>query len=150
MGVVGLSTSVKTFSRGRSNSFRVGVRIAAARLSNRAGRATFTASGSNATSECNSTGLHHSLKLRVDNSFKSWREKSAASPGAKNGKDGIVGKFAVIYLLPMSTLPLFKWRHFQADIIRRYVRWYCRYALSYRDLEEMMQERGIDRWITLR
>ncbi len=24
------------------------------------------------------------------------------------------------------------------------VRWYCRYALSYRDLEEMMQERGIE------
>ena len=24
------------------------------------------------------------------------------------------------------------------------VRWYCRYSLSYRDLEEMMQERGIE------
>ncbi|WP_250126738.1 IS6 family transposase [Chroococcidiopsis sp. CCMEE 29] len=44
----------------------------------------------------------------------------------------------------MSTPPLFKWRHFQADIILLNVRWYCRYALSYRDLEEMMQERGIE------
>ena len=44
----------------------------------------------------------------------------------------------------MSTQTLFKWRHFQADIILLNVQWYCRYALSYRDLEEMMQERGIE------
>ncbi len=44
----------------------------------------------------------------------------------------------------MSTPPLFKWRHFQADIILLNVRWYCWYALSYRDLEEMMAERGIE------
>lgn len=37
----------------------------------------------------------------------------------------------------------FKWRHFQFDIILLNVRWYCRYALSYRDLEEMMAERGV-------
>lgn len=44
----------------------------------------------------------------------------------------------------MSTPPLFKRRHFQAEIILLNVRWYCRYALSYRDLEEMMQERGVE------
>ena len=37
----------------------------------------------------------------------------------------------------------FKWRHFQAEIILLCVRWYLRYALSYRDLEEMMSERGL-------
>ncbi len=37
----------------------------------------------------------------------------------------------------------FKWRHFQAEIILLCVRWYLRSALSYRDLEEMMAERGI-------
>jgi transposase, IS6 family len=37
----------------------------------------------------------------------------------------------------------FKWRHFQAEIILLCVRWYVRYALSYRDLEEMMRERGL-------
>jgi transposase, IS6 family len=37
----------------------------------------------------------------------------------------------------------FKWRHFQADIILLCVRWYLRYTLSYRDLEEMMTERGL-------
>ncbi len=37
----------------------------------------------------------------------------------------------------------FKWRHYQAEIILLCVRWYLRYALSYRDLEEMMAERGL-------
>ncbi|MBW4528319.1 MAG: IS6 family transposase, partial [Phormidium tanganyikae FI6-MK23] len=38
----------------------------------------------------------------------------------------------------------FKWRHFLPEIIVLNVRWYCRYPLSYRDLEEMMQERGVE------
>jgi len=38
----------------------------------------------------------------------------------------------------------FKWRHFEPEIIRMCVRWYCRFQLSYRDLEEMMRERGLD------
>jgi transposase, IS6 family len=37
----------------------------------------------------------------------------------------------------------FKGRHFQADIILICTRWYLRYALSYRDIEEMMTERGL-------
>jgi transposase, IS6 family len=37
----------------------------------------------------------------------------------------------------------FKWRHFEAEIILLCVRWSLRYALSYRDLEEMMRERGL-------
>ena len=37
----------------------------------------------------------------------------------------------------------FKWRHFEAEIILVCVRWYLRYALSYRDLEELMRERGL-------
>jgi transposase-like protein len=37
----------------------------------------------------------------------------------------------------------FKWRHNQDEIILLCVRWYLRYALSYRDLEEMMRERGL-------
>jgi transposase-like protein len=38
---------------------------------------------------------------------------------------------------------LFKWRHFEPTIILLCVRWYCRYPLSYRDLEEIMKERGL-------
>ncbi len=37
----------------------------------------------------------------------------------------------------------FKWRHFQSEIILFCVRWYLRYSLSYRDLEEIMLERGL-------
>lgn len=37
----------------------------------------------------------------------------------------------------------FRWRHFAPDIILLCVRWYCRYQLSYRDLEEMMHGRGL-------
>jgi transposase-like protein len=33
--------------------------------------------------------------------------------------------------------------HYESDIILLCVRWYLRYALSYRDLEEMMEERGL-------
>ena len=37
----------------------------------------------------------------------------------------------------------FKWKHFQPSIILLCVRWYLRYALTYRDLVEMMEERGV-------
>jgi IS6 family transposase len=37
----------------------------------------------------------------------------------------------------------FKWHHFEGQIILLCVRWYLRYCLSYRDLEEIMAERGL-------
>ena len=43
----------------------------------------------------------------------------------------------------MSNANPFKWRHFEAELILLCVRWYLRYALSYRDLEELMRERGL-------
>ena len=39
--------------------------------------------------------------------------------------------------------PVFKWRHFSPDVILLCVRWYLSYQLSYRDLVEMMDERGL-------
>ncbi len=48
----------------------------------------------------------------------------------------------------------FKGRHFQHDMILQSVRWYLAYSISYRDLEELMHERGfsvdhstINRWV---
>ncbi|MEK0224479.1 IS6 family transposase [Bacillus proteolyticus] len=38
---------------------------------------------------------------------------------------------------------LFKWKHYQPDIILLTVRWYLRYNLSFRNLVEMMEERGL-------
>ena len=43
----------------------------------------------------------------------------------------------------MRDSSLFKWRHFEAEIIVCAVRWYLRYALSYRDVEELLRERGV-------
>jgi putative transposase len=38
----------------------------------------------------------------------------------------------------------FDGRHFTKDMILQSIRWYLAYALSYRDIEEMMKERGFD------
>lgn len=37
----------------------------------------------------------------------------------------------------------FKDRHFQSAIILWAVRWYCKYVISYRELQEMLAERGV-------
>ena len=51
-------------------------------------------------------------------------------------------------------MSIFKRRRFPVEIILLCVRWYCKYGISYRDLAEMMQERGVEvdpstifRWI---
>jgi len=48
----------------------------------------------------------------------------------------------------------FKGRHFQQDMIVQSIRWYLAYALIYRDIEELIHERGfsvdhstINRWV---
>ncbi|XMB85402.1 IS6 family transposase [Mycoplasmatota bacterium WC44] len=38
---------------------------------------------------------------------------------------------------------IFKWKHFETEIIILCVRWYLKYPLSYRNLQEMMEERGL-------
>ena len=37
----------------------------------------------------------------------------------------------------------FHGRHFQGEIILWAVRWYCKYGISYRELQEMLAERGV-------
>ena len=37
----------------------------------------------------------------------------------------------------------FKGRHIEGEIVLWAVRWYCRYGVSYRDLEQMLGERGV-------
>ncbi|MGG0511215.1 IS6 family transposase [Priestia megaterium] len=43
----------------------------------------------------------------------------------------------------MENQNLFKWKHYQPDIILLTVRWYLRYSLIFRNLVEMMEERGL-------
>src|ERR1044071_707332 len=45
--------------------------------------------------------------------------------------------------LSSDSSSLFKRRHFDSSIIILCVRWYITYKLSYRDLRDMMAERGI-------
>ncbi len=52
------------------------------------------------------------------------------------------------------TILSFSGRHFHQDMILQSVRWYLAYSLSYRDIEELMAERGfavdhstINRWV---
>ena len=39
---------------------------------------------------------------------------------------------------------MFKRRRFPVKIILLCVRWYCKYGISYRDLAEMIEERGVE------
>jgi IS6 family transposase len=43
-----------------------------------------------------------------------------------------------------SAVGEFKWKHYQAEIILWGVRWYLSYPISYRNLQEMMTERGLN------
>ena len=46
-----------------------------------------------------------------------------------------------VYVMPVNP---FKWKHYAVEIILLNVRWYLKYPLSYRNLEEMMAERGVE------
>jgi hypothetical protein len=42
-----------------------------------------------------------------------------------------------------SVFGLFKWRQFEPEVILMAVGWYLRFSLSYRDVEELLAERGL-------
>jgi transposase, IS6 family len=46
-------------------------------------------------------------------------------------------------LLGSSVCGLFKWRQFEPEVILMAVGWYLRFSLSYRDVEELLAERGL-------
>src|SRR6202171_4471392 len=46
-------------------------------------------------------------------------------------------------LLAYSVCGLFKWRQFEPEVILLAVGWYLRFSLSYRDVEELLAERGL-------
>jgi len=43
-----------------------------------------------------------------------------------------------------TILNLFKWKHYETEIILLTVRWYLKYSLSYHDVAEMMKERELN------
>ena len=46
-------------------------------------------------------------------------------------------------LLASSVCGLFKWRQFEPEVILLAVGWYLRFSISYRDVEELLAERGL-------
>src|SRR5215831_11984970 len=46
-------------------------------------------------------------------------------------------------LLDSSVCGLFKWRQFEPEVILLAIGWYLRFSLSYRDVEELLAERGL-------
>src|ERR1700745_3489878 len=46
-------------------------------------------------------------------------------------------------LLASSVCGLFKWRRFEPEAILLAVGWYLRFSLSYRDVEELLADRGL-------
>jgi len=46
-------------------------------------------------------------------------------------------------LLTPSVSGLFKWRQFEPEVILLAVGWYLRLSLSYRDVEDLLAERGL-------
>jgi hypothetical protein len=46
-------------------------------------------------------------------------------------------------VLAPSFAGLFKWRQFEPEVILLAVGWYLRFSLSYRDVEELLAERGL-------
>jgi transposase, IS6 family len=46
-------------------------------------------------------------------------------------------------LLAYSVCGLFKWRQFEPEVILLAIGWYVRFSLSYRDVEELLAERGL-------
>jgi transposase, IS6 family len=46
-------------------------------------------------------------------------------------------------ILASSVSGLFKWRQFEPEVILLAIGWYLRFSLSYRDVEELLAERGL-------
>jgi IS6 family transposase len=46
--------------------------------------------------------------------------------------------------LAKSRPVIFKWRQSEPEVIVMAVGWYLRFSLSYRDVEELLVERGVD------
>src|SRR5277367_4144420 len=66
--------------------------------------------------------------VRVE--FEALLQTLRRSGGMRSGREG-------------RAVSDFKGRHFEGEIVLWAVRWYCRYGVSYRDLEQMMGERGV-------
>jgi hypothetical protein len=59
-------------------------------------------------------------------------------------RDGCLGYDHWEWIRQGGTMIEFKGSHFEKEVILWGVRWYVAYPMSYRQLEEMMEERGVE------
>ena len=71
-----------------------------------------------------------------------WR-LGEVRPTGSVAKFDLLGELSATAVARGQGMNDFKGRHFRGEIVLWAVRWYCRYAVSYRDLEAMMTERGV-------
>ena len=84
--------------------------------------------------------------------FRDWGgDPNPVAPWEWRKQQGSVAKFSSLFNYVLSILrkeqmnpERLKGSHFPKCIVLQAVYWYLRYSLSYRDIEELMQERGVD------
>jgi hypothetical protein len=71
---------------------------------------------------------------------QNWPHGTVASAGHQLGQGGLMRRRPARVPAPRSGFAGFR---FPPEVIMVAVRWYLRYGLSYRDVEELLAERGI-------
>jgi hypothetical protein len=56
----------------------------------------------------------------------------------------LIARYGVGHFAAGFSMNDFRWRHFRGEVILWAVRWYCKYGVSYRNLEDVLCERGVD------
>jgi IS6 family transposase len=89
-----------------------------------------------------------SMALTLSSSVKLWMAKVITTGSVARTTGNLIQRTSGYrhqdHRRPLRNQPpLFKWRPFAGEIIVCGVLWYLRYALSYRDVEELLQERGV-------
>jgi hypothetical protein len=97
------------------------------RAGDRAGAAPFAAAGK--LPDGRETGMQTVILAHHQREFPPLREPD------QRAATGSVGRQAMIE---------FKGSHFEREVVLWGVRWYVAYPISYRQLEEMMEERGVE------
>src|SRR3954447_10285006 len=80
----------------------------------------------------------------VSQSFGVYGSLSLRAVSAPPNRRGPMILSAIAEKLKRRSKDDFKGRHFEAALILQAVSWYLRYPLSYRDIEELFLERGLE------
>ena len=78
------------------------------------------------------------LQPKISRAFSkaAWTKSDGSVAKPRNASDKLAW-------MSRSRPPLFKWRHFEPAVITCAVGWYLRFSLSYRNVEELLTERGL-------